>query len=101
MARLIDADELKKTIVSQYGPQATPDGIMKSGVLGAILLIEAAPTVDAEPVRYGEWIDVRGGYLFECSKCKTQVNSKQFKSNLKYCPNCGAKMYEEGKNERI
>ena len=55
-------------------------------------IIERQPAVDAEHVRYGKWIDVRGGYLFECSECKAQVNSKQFKSNLKYCPNCGAKM---------
>ncbi len=48
MARLIDADALKETIVSQYGPQATPDGIMRSCVLNALHLIETAPIVDAE-----------------------------------------------------
>ena len=83
MARLIDAEKLKSDYdITNWDK---PYGC-------SFKIIDSQQTVDAEPVRYGEWIDVRGGYLFECSRCKAQVNSKQFKSNLKYCPECGAKM---------
>lgn len=96
MARLIDADELKETIVSQYGAQATP------GVLGALHLIETAPTVDAEPVRHGKWIEVGIGfnYHFECSECVWK-DGYPFNDRHKYCPNCGAKMGESDNEQKI
>ena len=62
----------------------------------AIRCIEAAPAVDAEPVRHGRW----GEYEFfplspslngyPCSNCGQHVDRKTC-----YCPNCGAKMDEE------
>lgn len=96
MARLIDVDK-QEPIIEEL------ENICMNNeyVLELLAELKNQSIVDAEPVRRGKWIDVRRGYLFECSMCKAQVNSKQFKSNLKYCPNCGSKMYEEGKNERI
>ena len=48
------------------------------------------PTVDAEPVRHGEWIhDINN--LYGCSKCfnRETMSLKRLKP---YCPNCEAKM---------
>lgn len=56
------------------------------------------PTVDAEPVGHGHWIESKGGdYIgypvYECSSCGCPVGEEA--SN--YCPYCGAKMDEVGK----
>lgn len=59
--------------------------------------IEEQHTVEAEPVRHGHWIWLEPyGALFthrrKCSECgdiKAQEESN-------FCPNCGAKMREEG-----
>ena len=59
--------------------------------------IEAAPAVDAEPVRHGRWIDKteeRHGiydYRYDCSKC-AHIFWAGGVENFNYCPNCGAKM---------
>lgn len=61
-------------------------------------VIEAAPAVDAEPVRHGVrtvytiWHSSAWGEIhtkFEC--CGFDVNGSK---KYNYCPNCGAKMYE-------
>lgn len=53
------------------------------------------PTIEAEPVRHGTWIEKRKKTLFEglyevsydCSCCGNKVYGK-----YNYCSNCGAKM---------
>ena len=47
--------------------------------------IALAPTIDAEPIRHGRWIDCSNGWM--CSECE-QDNTY----DKPYCPNCGAKM---------
>lgn len=59
-----------------------------------IELAEDAPAVDAEPVRHGYWeIGGMDGDLvgnWECSLCnETSLEDSD------YCPNCGAKMFED------
>jgi len=49
-------------------------------------VIDAQDTVDAEPVRHGEWVE--DGAIIKCDKCGEH---KQF-PHWKFCPNCGAKM---------
>lgn len=59
-------------------------------------LIEETPTVDAEPIRHGEWIYCeysRGRYIGTCSLCGYERKTD------KYCPHCGAKMDGERKEE--
>lgn len=59
--------------------------------------IADAPTVDAEPVRYGKWQKMGyacGDTEYECSECcgtewRTSI------SRFKYCPFCGARMDAE------
>lgn len=66
---------------------------------GAMSVIDAAPAVDAEPVRHGEWRYkkqyVAGGKgqtfsVWQCSCCR-----KKERRRTDYCPNCGARMDEE------
>ena len=76
MARLIDADRLKQYFdivgVNDYGC--------------SFATIDSQPTVDAEPVRHGNWIR-NGVFCAKCSECgKNSVDIG------KYCSNCGAKL---------
>lgn len=64
-----------------------------SDVRAAVLF---APTIEAEPVRHGRWIEKP--FLFGtsnfCSICDSFYGMPHGKYN--YCPNCGAKMDLEG-----
>lgn len=60
-------------------------------------VIEEAPTIDAEPVKHGEWkyynySDINNPYVgwYECTVCKHHEYSER-----EYCPNCGADMRGE------
>jgi len=93
--RLIDADKLLRDTV--YNTMRAPY-ITKRDV-------EEAPTVDAEPVRHGRWIeaqipanttghggvgqDKKKGWL--CSNCRCAFDAKLLWCDH-YCPNCGAEM---------
>jgi hypothetical protein len=54
--------------------------------------IANAPTIDAEPVKHGEWVNIFDN-TWECTNCET---CEQFAYNIEstsdYCPNCGAYM---------
>ena len=95
--RLIDADELKKEAYP------FPCAI---GVEYAVTLrrINEAPTIDAEPVRHGRWIQAKTAPSYHyCSYCKS-THKMTMSCNkyvlLKYCPDCGAKMDGEDNNGR-
>ena len=61
--------------------------------------VEEMPTIKAEPVRHGKWIDngerdilgVPTPFAISCSECGSSAGAKW----NKYCPNCGAKMEGE------
>ncbi len=94
MARMIDADELMKSIEDNcYSVSQKHNSIEKGMTLNGIKqCIEEQPTVDAEPIRHGNWIR-NGVFCANCSECgKNSVDIG------KYCSNCGAKM-EEHENE--
>jgi hypothetical protein len=63
--------------------------------------LEALPTVDAKPVRYGRWIeetepDENGNVIAVCNQCyHTDEHCKNIK--IPYCWNCGADMREDMK----
>ena len=85
--RLIDADALKKHVISFTGMFTDELGFAVSmdAVLGAI---DFAPTIKAEPARYGHWKSSPFG-LYACSECGA-IDRFGLSS---YCPNCSAKMY--------
>lgn len=88
--RLIDADKL---LIALLSPEMR---VTKQ-------LIEEAPTIDAEPVKHGEWIktDVCENQ-FKCSECGRTVTTNTSIVDPAdfefYCYNCGARM-DGGENE--
>lgn len=93
--RLIDADKLRKDVLDlpncYNGFSDTYDKAM------VIDLVDEQPTVDAEPIRHGEWFFqeyVDGYYCTECSECGEQVDHDAEIRGWKYCPKCGAMMGE-------
>lgn len=99
--RLINANELLKrvnTIPRRRGGFAkyfNKDITYLVSVDDVISRIQTAPTVEAEPVRHGSWInghDTSGWYYKRCSKCHIMVEESffGFDYDVKYCPNCGS-----------
>jgi len=87
--RLIDADKLK----ASYIVTSTTTNSL-SHLYVSLEDINSAPTIEAEPVRHGRWIDTGSGQ--ECSICcEIQYG---YDSQRHYCANCGAKM-NGGDNE--
>ena len=78
MSRYIDADALKEMIHYTDDFYETPYVEWEDIVL--------APTVDAVPVVYGEWIQMNGHKY--CNVC----GHKDSPILTNYCPNCGARM---------
>lgn len=91
--RLIDAVEAKKLF---------DDIPIFIGMTGKCVqdMLDKAPTVDAEPVRHGRWVQKEfwpGGGTWRCSECGCQVmfmEDTPAAQNMHYCHNCGAKMDE-------
>ena len=99
--RLIDADKLlEKTECLFKDLNSTEDymGIgYNHGVGDSIAIIKNAPTIEAEPVKHGKWINDnhRTKCSFRCSNCDEQYIS--YPGEFKYCPNCGMRMvYKNG-----
>ena len=90
MTRLIDADALKKSFdehvyLVHHGFNETEYGCTQYGIHQ---IIDEQPTIDAEPVRHGKWIEypIADG-MNQCSECGVLRFGE---SN--YCPHCGARM---------
>ena len=71
------------------------DGMHSISLEKAIEALEKAPTVEAEPVRHGKWIEHKwaeescDGLIsnYECSECHSW-----FREWGHYCSDCGARM---------
>ena len=62
--------------------------------------VDESPTVDAEPVRHGKWIedDIFPG-VFRCNRCRAgaPITFEHRRNELtNYCPQCGARMDGDG-----
>lgn len=96
MTRLIDADALTIAVFKKAIDDAFLNGNTDMHRL-LIQVIAHQPTVDAEPVRHGKWIDEGQPDDFfphrawRCSECGEQV-LEIGEPWYKYCPNCGAYM---------
>ena len=94
---LIDRDELLKVLPTTRGLPDTPYSDYIMGKIAAmqdvVTIIKCAPTIDAEPVRHGRWVD-EGNGLYSCSECQI-IDHRE--PRHKYCPECGCIMdLEEG-----
>lgn len=95
--RLIDADALFTDLDGMMA--VSPTGYIHGDMVAD--MIGDQPTVDAEPVRHGKWID---GMVLDmpvevCDQCNTFYPLKFTGGGMRYCPNCGAKMDGEGTEE--
>ena len=76
--RLIDADALKKIIITDLSLPPHDRNVFLRKVINT-------PTIEAEPVRHGDWYGC--GNMWMCTECNDLAYVMH-----KYCPNCGAKM---------
>ena len=92
MSRLIDADELMKTICGKECGQHFEECTLEDDNADTRCVfrdyVKSAPTVTAEPKR-GRWIDwsMWGESKYQCTECNAEM---KYKTN--FCPRCGAKM---------
>ena len=97
MARLIDADELKESIRKALGIKSLT--YLTTAVRVIVNQIDAAPTIDAEPVVHGRWQWLSSTYdrtpcemRYMCDKCHHETITHGQEQWEKYCPHCGAQM---------
>lgn len=76
--RLTDADELLSLYEGEDENLRVSLRVVKEN-------IKDMPTIEAEPIKHGEWIGCSDGTCL-CSRC-LETNEP-----TNYCPNCGAKM---------
>lgn len=98
MQRLIDADALITAVLRNAIDYAVVFGDSEMHRL-LVQVIAHQPTIDAEPVRHGKWIGYAGTIGNECSVCGKWIDVLQGTAEMNYCPNCGARMDGERKEE--
>ena len=93
MARYIDKEKTLKII---YDFKENCEYINYGTLLDIIREIHELPTEDVQPIVRGKWNDwyFENGYTdaFHCQVCQHLFAVTQGKENMKFCPNCGAKM---------
>lgn len=114
MARLIDVDalieRLSEFLVRNYEPlydfydisqlKWPTEREQKKAAWMKVLkrVMDAEPTVDAEPVRHGRWIEIEDSWddcHYQCTGCGEEWyldDGTPAENNMNYCPHCGAKM---------
>ena len=88
--RLIDADALKRAFCRNCYETC-------AGHCDDLQIIDDRPTIEAEPVRRGRWVEgINDKWV--CSECGTGNNYAYswditgYQLQDRYCPNCGVKM---------
>lgn len=92
--RLIDADGMiAKWRAAMLHMVKAEDGMHPISMEVLIEDLKDAPTIEAEPVKHGEWVITEGRPTIfnECSLCNDRW-SYGVAIHMNYCPNCGAKM---------
>lgn len=110
--RLIDADKLVEAFEKAMDALFTEDDngnknyvwsdhiCIGADIEDLVECIKAQPTIEAEPVKHGEWEHL-GHNKFRCTDCEraSYVVTVMGEPSYKYCPECGAKM-DGGNNEQ-
>lgn len=103
--RIIDAD----AVIERLNKVCLTDDYLfmalKQGIDHAIAVINEASTIDAEPVKHGQWMERKiplipldwdeddVDTMYVCSECEGLNYCESY-----YCPHCGAKMDGEREN---
>ena len=95
MSRYIDADKLCEGLKHMAKYQ---EPYKQSTILGVVSTIENTPSADVVEVRHGRWA-ICGTFddFLTCSVCNS--NKYPFAYDFAFCPDCGAKMDGERKEE--
>ena len=111
--KVIDVEEFAQIcfdIEKDQEGQGNYDNALFASELGK--MISTYPTIDAAPVKHGQWIHCKGeSSIWYCSVCgekiiynptrKTYKPSKKPVNEInKYCRNCGAMMGVEGQDAK-
>lgn len=93
--RLINADYVEKLLSEKA--ESTTCELAKQTLNTFVLIIKSIPTIEAEPVKHGEWLtnfDEQEGYCERvCSNCGgAPYYESNIKKEYKFCPYCGVKM---------
>jgi len=88
--RLINEDtvmEIIERVTNEAVEKKQPKYLIQSRIIAEIA---GLPTIEAEPVKHGRWIDngICDSMLSACSICGYSCGAYSFN----YCPNCGARM---------
>ena len=97
MAEYIEREAISEEIRKYYyknPPNSSYEEGFDRGLDRAQRVILDAPASDVAPVRHGRWLHRKNGVAY-CSECK--IDTVEDETN--YCPNCGAKMDGERKDE--
>ena len=98
-------------MTEQNTPQMTHDEmiyLLKGMVFGTfdrttpeerVALNMAIETLEQEP-KTGHWIDNYNG-IISCSNCRTWFYKDGRYSYMRYCPNCGCRMFEPQESEGV
>ena len=101
--RLIDADFVAEEIKDEGRNQYIQNGYVRDRVVEAysdcLSLVFHSPTIEAEPVRHGDWVPYPSDQYRKCSVCGIEYAKFELLLKYKYCPNCGAKMDGKEKME--
>ena len=97
--RLIDANPIIKKLKNYYdalSPEIQSEVIRRDEVSSSIAELVNAPTISAQPVKRGRWIDSGISGTVSCSNCKfTDFFAKRDRVKLfTFCPGCGSCMDE-------
>lgn len=96
--RLIDANALYREVKTECNPYGKPTIGFDDGKK-VLELIDASPTIEAEPVRRGHWVLTRDEqYEYcHCSECGYDTGENwMIGSEIPYCSQCGSKNYDGG-----
>ena len=102
MSKLIDKDLIIRHLNRCINDSDSYTPIVDATIRAIKCYIEDTPTVDAEPIIHGRWIR-KSHWCVSCSYCGKYTHDYEGEVELyNYCPNCGAKMDGERKeNEQV
>ena len=94
--RLIDADKSEEIIIFDKQNELVQCSAIVDYCKRQREFLNKFPTIDAELVRHGHWInvypDIEPNPMFMYGICSNCGFEQGLSDKLNYCPNCGSKM---------
>lgn len=103
MPEYIERDMLCRILERyQKAPKNRYQRGVEDGMELALNAVKAIHTADVAPVVHGQWINPQWKndmFCYSCSNCRSEAMRREYRWSDKriypFCPNCGAKMYED------